>query len=1352
MDGVKVLASGFEMDEKLEIGKMVTAMGGVLHTKASLDVSFVIWAANVLKKPIVTLNWLHQCWKEHRVVPQESYRVLPFTGLTISITRIPAGDKYKVAKRWGNIHIVPRKWFDQSVARRVCLNEESYPVQDGSSSLMNGTRTCSLAQRIQEKSIGNSQCAPSSFAGGSNLEAVLCSGIIDPDLEATLSQNISTTFSDASILVKEESGTPAKQAKCDTNFDGCVADDSQNEDDDLYLSDCRILLIGFDASEMRKLVNMVRRGGGSRYMSFNEKLTHIVVGSPSEIEKKEVRGLAALGVINMVRTTWLEDCDHEKKEVPVQRRHIAYDLLLLKDPVCSNKGGGMGMAGMKGKASTVQPILPEDQVRGASNSGSGIPFVERKELEVNLNGDDSLRATVRPDKQSQFSALDGKDKDQQKTKLQTCNEFQNLKSLVVFKGKLFQFSNSFPPDRRAEIIEWVNKGGGAMVDAETGQNAHFTVECHGVIPSPAAASRTTHVSSHWIRTCLEGQVYYSPSYGPTNSMFAFRYTGRLDHMFYSLIPRAYSEMDVCLKWALTSSILHYHAGFLYLGSNHFAFVSHRQDDVIAPGPFVPREVTSPDREAGLCTMSQYPTQATRMVTGDTPSQFPSQIQDLRNIQAQASGRSSSSTEEANVPSFHCKRARLLHDDRNKGLISSTSNHSDPTSSTGNNLLQKTEETSNAVPDVASAIEDLLEETSKFQSLILEQLYSDCSILGQDHADSHSAFVMDFDTHFPALVASNKARVDISTSALGKNSSSFVNNQSTSGILLNHLESVTVPVSPSVRQLETLTAENLCLRSELAKAQASGVSGKDTDKVMESPTPHAQPSSWKDKVTVNSGVHHRLNLEFLPPLVLEDRVVISPPPEVELGLAKWKNCLVGHFLDKKVPFPLVRNITMKIWEKFGLSDVLANDLGFFFFFFIFSHDAAMGKVLDAGPWLIAGKMLVLKLWKPHMALIKEKFQCVPKWVHFYNVPFEYWMESGLSCIAISVGIPLYADDMTARCKRMSFVKVCVEINLESKLPNSFDLKCPNGDTVIVEVKYPWLPLKCMRCKIFGHSDAHCPNRPKEVLVPAMEGVKTNVPAGQSGGCPSPVLIGCSSSPAKVVTSGACKPSEVRSLVGQTGDCSSPAPKAPGSTKGLSPHPLSRILICDDAAIEKVVQQYATGPSSTSTRANPSACSILPSENELGDIGFVTNASQNKFSTLVGVGLGVGESVDDVGDSVPGGGPGLVAPVPEVSFSGQRGGVPSDPKNGKPKNKVLAGHRSFFASIVYGFNLAQDRISLWNDLRTDGKDDTSNRSRDVNAGMYDGFSETQTESQVVGYEEDLSGRQMIIDRVRTRSSLI
>ncbi|KAG6527649.1 hypothetical protein ZIOFF_009775 [Zingiber officinale] len=50
MDGVKILASGFDKDEKvslIQIEQLVTAMGGVLHTKASQDVNFVI-VKNVL--------------------------------------------------------------------------------------------------------------------------------------------------------------------------------------------------------------------------------------------------------------------------------------------------------------------------------------------------------------------------------------------------------------------------------------------------------------------------------------------------------------------------------------------------------------------------------------------------------------------------------------------------------------------------------------------------------------------------------------------------------------------------------------------------------------------------------------------------------------------------------------------------------------------------------------------------------------------------------------------------------------------------------------------------------------------------------------------------------------------------------------------------------------------------------------------------------------------------------------------------------------------------------------------------------------------------------------------------------
>ena len=42
-------------------------------------------------KPVVTVNWLEQCWIEHRVVPHEPYRILPFVGLNICVTKLNPG-------------------------------------------------------------------------------------------------------------------------------------------------------------------------------------------------------------------------------------------------------------------------------------------------------------------------------------------------------------------------------------------------------------------------------------------------------------------------------------------------------------------------------------------------------------------------------------------------------------------------------------------------------------------------------------------------------------------------------------------------------------------------------------------------------------------------------------------------------------------------------------------------------------------------------------------------------------------------------------------------------------------------------------------------------------------------------------------------------------------------------------------------------------------------------------------------------------------------------------------------------------------------------------------------------------
>lgn len=56
--------------------------------------------------------------------------------------------------------------------------------------------------------------------------------------------------------------------------------------------------------------------------------------------------------------------------------------------------------------------------------------------------------------------------------------------------------------QRPEIVEWVDQGGGEVVNDPFIHNSHFTIECHGMFRSDGT-TKTIYVSSHWVRSCLE---------------------------------------------------------------------------------------------------------------------------------------------------------------------------------------------------------------------------------------------------------------------------------------------------------------------------------------------------------------------------------------------------------------------------------------------------------------------------------------------------------------------------------------------------------------------------------------------------------------------------------------------------------------------------------------------------------------------------------------------------------------------------------------------------------------------------------------------------------------------------------
>lgn len=125
----------------------------------------------------------------------------------------------------------------------------------------------------------------------------------------------------------------------------------------------------------------------------------------------------------------------------------------------------------------------------------------------------------------------------------------------------------------------------------------------------------------------------------------------------------------------------------------------------------PKEVTAQDTEAGLCTVSQFPTQAVQMIARESQSQFPihSAIQN-----DQSAGTIGSSMGEVKQLSYINKKPKLLDEAKQKCplFVGNSLTHSDCNLNSTKETTSKSSVVTSHVPDVASAIEDLLEQTSK----------------------------------------------------------------------------------------------------------------------------------------------------------------------------------------------------------------------------------------------------------------------------------------------------------------------------------------------------------------------------------------------------------------------------------------------------------------------------------------------------------------------------------------------------------------------------------------------------------------------------------------------------------------
>ncbi|GJT94129.1 gypsy type transposase [Tanacetum coccineum] len=161
--------------------------------------------------------------------------------------------------------------------------------------------------------------------------------------------------------------------------------------------------------------------------------------------------------------------------------------------------------------------------------------------------------------------------------------------------------------------------------------------------------------------------------------------------------------------------------------------------------------------------------------------------------------------------------------------------------------------------------------------------------------------------------------------------------------------------------------------------------------------------------------------------------------VETVSTRFDNTLYGYFIGKRITFPVVEYYARNNWGKYGLTRIMMNSNGFFFFKF-------KADVLENGPWMIRNSPIIMKKWSIDRRLCKEELTRIPVWVKIHNVAIQVFSEDGLSIISSQICKPIMLDSYTSsKCieswGRSSFAHCLIEIDAEDVLKESLTLGVP-----------------------------------------------------------------------------------------------------------------------------------------------------------------------------------------------------------------------------------------------------------------------------------------------------------------------
>ncbi|KAL0924452.1 hypothetical protein M5K25_005283 [Dendrobium thyrsiflorum] len=231
----------------------------------------------------------------------------------------------------------------------------------------------------------------------------------------------------------------------------------------------------------------------------------------------------------------------------------------------------------------------------------------------------------------------------------------------------------------------------------------------------------------------------------------------------------------------------------------------------------------------------------------------------------------------------------------------------------------------------------------------------------------------------------------------------------------------------------------------------------------------KPPSW-DRILTGSPNPSEFSISTLQ---TPEEIIPFQQDDIAEANDEWSLALVGYSLGRRPFYETLLKAIRKSWILKGTLKLISLSEGFFLFKFSTLEDYEM--VWARGAWFILGKPFIFQKWTPHFSPKREEFNTVPIWFKIHDLPLCCWTPVGISKIATKIGIPMAVDALTASKSRLTYARVCVQVDSTATYPEQIPISV-TGKLFNLKIEYEWKPELCGLCKSFNHSTSSCPTNP------------------------------------------------------------------------------------------------------------------------------------------------------------------------------------------------------------------------------------------------------------------------------------